>query len=133
MFTAVLIPLWIRPRGSEGFHSEAFIPLTIGALILLWCVRDFYVKGKGTLGPWDPPAHLVSTGLYKYSRNPMYIAVTLLLIGWAMGFRSQTLWVYAGVMAMMFHVRVVFFEERYLAKTHGEAFTRYKAKVPRWV
>lgn len=102
-------------------------------LLLLWCVRDFYVVGKGTLGPWDPPRNLVVTGLYRYSRNPMYIAVLLILIGWAMLYRMQNLWVYAAVVAVMFHVRVVFFEERYLAKTHGEAFTRYKAKVHRWV
>ncbi|MBA2687359.1 MAG: isoprenylcysteine carboxylmethyltransferase family protein [Gemmatimonadaceae bacterium] len=100
---------------------------------MLWCVRDFYVTGKGTLGPWDPPKNLVRTGLYKYSRNPMYIAVTLILIGWAMGFRSQGLWAYAAAMAVMFHIRVVFFEELYLAKMHGEEFTHYKAKVPRWI
>ena len=107
--------------------------MVLGALLLLWCVRDFYVTGRGTLAPWDPPKNLVATGLYKYSRNPMYIAVTLILIGWAMAFRSQTLWMYAAVVAVLFHIRVVFFEERFLRNTHGEAFTKYKAKVPRWI
>ena len=44
--------------------------LAIGLAILLWCVRDFYVSGKGTLAPWDPPKHLVTVGLYRYVRNP---------------------------------------------------------------
>jgi protein-S-isoprenylcysteine O-methyltransferase Ste14 len=102
-------------------------------ILLLWCVRDFYVVGKGTLGPWDPPRNLVVTGLYKLSRNPMYIAVVLILIGWAMVFRAQALWMYAAAVALAFHVRVVLFEERYLSRTHGEEFTRYKARVGRWV
>lgn len=100
---------------------------------MLWCVRDFYVMGKGTLGPWDPPKILVVSGLYKFSRNPMYIAVTIILIGWAMVFRSQSLWVYAAIIAFFFHLRVIFFEERFLAKAHGDQFVRYKAKVRRWV
>lgn len=101
--------------------------------MLLWCVRDFYVVGKGTLGPWDPPRNLVVTGFYKFSRNPMYVAVTLILIGWAMLFRSQALWTYAAIVAVMFHRRIVFFEERYLARAHGEEFSRYKTRVGRWV
>ena len=129
---AGLVPLWIRPRPAVDLHQEGFIALVIGLVLLLWCVRDFYVKGKGTLGPWDPPRNLVVTGLYRYSRNPMYIAVVLILVGWAMLFRAQSLWMYAGVVALLFHVRVLF-EERYLAKAHGESFARYKAKVRRWV
>ena len=44
-----------------------------GIGLLLWCVREFYVRGKGTLAPWDPPRHLVASGLYRISRNPMYL------------------------------------------------------------
>jgi protein-S-isoprenylcysteine O-methyltransferase Ste14 len=123
----------MRPRDGAVLHTEGFIALAIGAILLLWCVRDFYVMGKGTLGPWDPPRNLVVTGLYRYSRNPMYIAVVLILIGWAMLYREQSLWVYAAVVAAFFHLRVVAFEERYLAKTHGAAFASYKTKVGRWV
>ena len=54
-----------------------------GAIVLLWCVRDFYVSGKGTLAPWDPPEKLVVIGLYRYVRNPMYVGVLLLVFGWA--------------------------------------------------
>lgn len=130
---AGLVPFWIRPRSASDVHSEGFVALILGVVLLLWCVRDFYVVGKGTLGPWDPPRNLVMTGLYRLSRNPMYIAVVMILIGWAMMFRAQNLWVYAAAVALAFHVRVVLFEERYLAKTHGEEFTRYKARVGRWV
>jgi len=40
-----------------------------GAGVLLWCVRDFYVIGKGTLAPWDPPKRLVTVGLYRFAQN----------------------------------------------------------------
>ena len=72
----------------EGsFNALALVLLVPGITLLLWCVRDFFVTGKGTLAPWDPPRHLVSSGPYRFSRNPMYVGVSLMLLGWAMAFR----------------------------------------------
>jgi protein-S-isoprenylcysteine O-methyltransferase Ste14 len=75
----------------------------------------------------------VVVGLYRLSRNPMYVAVLVILAGWAIGFRSPLLWVYALVMLVVFHLRVVFGEEPWLARTHGEQWTQYRARVPRWL
>ena len=131
---AFLIPLAvIRAPTVPWTNALGFVPLIIGTLLLLWCVRDFYVAGKGTLAPWDPPKHLVTVGLYRRSRNPMYLAVTLILIGWAIGFRSTPLLGYAALMAAIFHLRVVYFEEPFLARTHGEDWTRYRSMVRRWL
>ena len=101
-------------------------------VLLFWCVRDFYVAGKGTLAPWAPPKRLVTQGLYRFSRNPMYLSVLLILAGWALMFSSRTLWVYAVVIAIAFHLRVVLGEEPWLAQTHGEEWTAYRSKVSRW-
>jgi len=95
--------------------------------LLLWCVRDFYLAGKGTLAPWDPPRHLVVVGLYRVSRNPTYLAVSLVLIGWAIGYRSGTLAAYALAVMVAFPLRVAFWEEPWLARTHQEQWTRYTA------
>jgi len=73
------------------------------------------------------------TGLYRFSRNPMYIAVGLVLFGWALGFHSWSLGIYALVVAVAFHLRVIFGEEPWLARTHGEKWMQYKRQVPRWV
>ena len=45
-------------------------PMAIGFALLIWCVRDFYVAGKGTLAPWDPPKRKVVVGLYRFVRKP---------------------------------------------------------------
>jgi protein-S-isoprenylcysteine O-methyltransferase Ste14 len=51
----------------------------------------------------------------------------------ALAFRSRALWIYALVVVIAFHLRVLFNEEPFLARTHGEAWQRYKARVPRWL
>ena len=132
---AFVVPLLLTWPGvrERSFHVIGLLPFLSGVVLLIWCVRDFYVAGKGTLAPWDPPRRLVVVGLYRISRNPMYVAVSLVLIGWAVGFGSRELWVYAAIMPFVFHARVVFGEEPWLAKTHGDEWERYKARVPRWL
>jgi protein-S-isoprenylcysteine O-methyltransferase Ste14 len=126
---ALLLP----PVSGRSFHAIGLGPLIGGLVLLLWCVRDLYVAGRGTLAPWDPPRQLVVGGLYRVSRNPMYVAVILVLVGWAVGFRSRTLAVYAVIVLASFHLRVVFGEEPWLARTYGDRWQRYAASVPRWL
>ena len=131
MVAYVLPLLFVEP--GHPFHRIGLIPLTAGTILLLWCVREFYVAGQGTLAPWTPPTHLVVSGPYRYSRNPMYVAVTIVLFGWAIAFRSRALTSYALVMMAVFYVRVVAFEEPWLAVTHGDGWVRYKTHAPRWL
>ena len=128
---AFLVPWSLRPPGAR-LHTAGVPLLCVGSLLLLWCVRDFYVTGRGSLAPWAPPERLVQVGLYRVSRNPMYIAVVLILAGWALAFASRTLWLYAVAVALGFHLRVVFGEEPWLARTHGAEWLAYRARVPRW-
>lgn len=107
--------------------------VAIGSTGLLWCVRDFYVSGKGTLAPWAPPSQLVVVGLYRYSRNPMYVAVSLILLGWAAAFQSSALLIYALAVMLAFQLRVVLGEEPWLAQRHGEAWQQYTTHVRRWL
>jgi protein-S-isoprenylcysteine O-methyltransferase Ste14 len=129
---AFVVPLLLIGHHDSAFNPLAVLPLGSGLLVLLWCVRDFYVRGRGTLAPWDPPQRLVTGGLYRYSRNPMYLGVLLLLFGWAAAFATRGHLTYAVVMAVVFHLRVVLFEEPWLADTHGAEWTRYRTDVNRW-
>lgn len=129
------IPLWlIDPRAEfQAFRVSAWPIVAVGLALLLWCVREFFVAGRGTLAPWSPPQHLVVSGPYRLSRSPMYVAVSLVLWGWALGFRSTVLAVYAIVVMIGFHLRVVMAEEPWLARTFGGEWTRYRARVRRWI
>jgi protein-S-isoprenylcysteine O-methyltransferase Ste14 len=128
---AFALPLWLaRGRPFQPIGLVALVPGLVG---LFWCVRDFYVKGKGTLAPWSPPKELVVVGLYRWSRNPMYVSVLLVLVGWALGFGSRTLWIYAAIVAVGFHLRVLLNEEPFLARTHGAAWETYRGRVRRWL
>jgi len=107
--------------------------MLIGIVLLLWCVRDFYVVGKGTLAPWDPPRHLVLIGLYRYVRNPMYLAVLILVSGWSIFLASPLLALYLVALAVAFHIRVVVNEEPYLNSRFGDEWVRYSTNVGRWI
>ena len=131
---AFAVPLLLlRPAGRTRLEPDGAIVLALGVVVLLACVREFHVAGKGTLAPWSPPKHLVTSGLYGFSRNPMYVGVLLVVSGWALGFRAGALGVYAAALAVAFHLRVVLGEEPWLARTHGEAWAQYRQRVPRWI
>jgi len=114
----------VDPWRIEGV-SIGYLFLGLGLFLLLWCVRDFYVSGKGTLAPWDPPRNLVIVGLYRYVRNPMYLSVPVILSGWVLLSGSMALFFYVFVIAVMFHLRVTLNEERWLAKIFPEAWAAY--------
>ena len=118
-----------RGRGWVGGWALA----AAGALLLIWCVRDFLVSGRGTLAPWDPPTRLVTVGMYRFVRNPMYVAVVTLVAGWAMAAGSRWLLAYVVALAVAFHLRVVLYEEPRLRREFGAQWEAYRASVGRWV
>lgn len=130
---AYLVPgTWVWLMGQELRWPYGLALIVLGTFGLLWCVRDFYVSGKGTLAPWAPPQALVVIGLYRYSRNPMYVCVLVVLLGWAISFGSVGLLVYALAVGVAFHLRVVRGEEPWLGRTHGAAWQQYTRRVRRW-
>jgi protein-S-isoprenylcysteine O-methyltransferase Ste14 len=132
---AGVIPAWLAARGTIEPDSWplAIGVMAVGGILLLWCVRDFLISGRGTLAPWDPPRRLVVVGLYRYMRNPMYLAVLTVLLGWALLCRSGTLAGYFCLFVMIFHGRVVLFEEPWLRRQFGAEWEGYSAVVPRWL
>jgi len=107
--------------------------IAIGAAVVLWCVRDFYVRGSGTLAPWNPPRSLVRSGLYRFTRNPMYVGILTALCGWATLFTSPLLGAWAALMAVVFHLRVLTYEEPWLRREFPEDWAAYSGEVPRWL
>jgi protein-S-isoprenylcysteine O-methyltransferase Ste14 len=132
---AFVVPLLLVTPSSRRAFVEPWgaVPLAAGMLVLALTVREFYVAGRGTLAPWAPPRTLVTSGLYRWSRNPMYVGVLLILAGWAIALRSWPLAAYAAIVAIAVHVRVLLHEEPFLARAHPDAWPAYRAGVPRWL
>jgi protein-S-isoprenylcysteine O-methyltransferase Ste14 len=115
------------------FRFIGLIPIAAGALLYLWCAWDFTFTGKGTPAPFDPPKEIVLRGLYRYVRNPMYVAASLVLIGEAILFESVLILVYAAIVFSFFHLWVIFYEEPTLRRKFGESYEKYCLKVSRWI
>jgi protein-S-isoprenylcysteine O-methyltransferase Ste14 len=135
----ILIPRWLlRSDWNRSFDIGALnltgLPLiALGAAALLWCFWDFATFGKGTPAPIDPPKVFVSRGLYRFVRNPMYVAIALILTGEALFFESWTLFVLAASVWLIQHLFVLLYEEPALKRKFGAEYEAYLKTVPRWV
>ncbi|MDY6916527.1 MAG: isoprenylcysteine carboxylmethyltransferase family protein [Chloroflexota bacterium] len=109
------------------------LPLALGAVFYVWTAGDFVVSGHGTPAPVDPPRILVSRGLYRLVRNPMYVGVCLALAGECILFGSPVLLGYSLLVWLLFHLFVVYYEEPHLRKQFGTPYEEYCRLVPRWV
>src|SRR5579864_9279859 len=105
----------------------AALPVTIDSFM------RFALQGGGTPAPIRPPEHLVVTGLYRYVRNPMYVAATTMIVGQALLFGSWRLIEYAAIVWLIAHLFVIVYEEPTLRKTYGAEYEHYSAAVPRWI
>src|SRR6185295_10232938 len=82
----------------------------------------FALQGLGTPAPIAPPENLVVTGLYRYVRNPMYVAVVAVILGQAMLFGDGRLVTYGGLLWLSFHGFVLAYEEPVLAESFGARY-----------
>src|SRR2546425_4842791 len=136
----VLIPYWLISSRASGILRDhqalrfLGLPLiVIGCAGLLWCIWEFFSEGRGTLAPVDPPKYLVVRGLYRYVRNPMYVAVVTTLTGEAIFFMSMPVLIEAGVFIILAHLFVTFYEEPALRRRFGDSYERYLQTVGRWI
>lgn len=107
--------------------------IAIGSALTVMCAVDFVLRGWGTAAPYDPPRRLVTGRLYTFVRNPMYLAGEAILLGESLAFRAPALLVWALVMALLWHLAVVFVEEPGLRRRFGPDYEAYAMQVPRWI
>jgi protein-S-isoprenylcysteine O-methyltransferase Ste14 len=132
----VYLPLWIaggRTAGPAGAVGLAFALFALGGAIYAWCVWDFASFGRGTPAPIDAPKQLVVRGLYRAIRNPMYVGVLCVVLGWALYYASAAIALYACVVWTVFHAFVRLYEEPHLSTEFGSEYERYCARVGRWL
>ncbi|HSL47247.1 MAG TPA: isoprenylcysteine carboxylmethyltransferase family protein [Anaerolineales bacterium] len=122
------------PKMETGFFAYLAFPFWIvGGVVLLWSFWNFLKQGRGTPAPIDPPKELVTTGFYRYVRNPMYVGVLAAIIGHFLWFGYWYLLIYALVVFAAFHTFVTYYEEQALKRKFGAAYEDYLRKVPRWI
>ncbi len=89
--------------------------------------------GKGTPSSYYSPKVLVTKGLYKVIRNPMYVGIILLIFGEGILFESSILFIYTIILWLIFHLWVVYYKESTLKKKFGIEYENYYKAVPRWI
>ncbi|MFN8166399.1 MAG: isoprenylcysteine carboxylmethyltransferase family protein [Bacteroidia bacterium] len=108
------------------------ILLLVGLFIMLHCIVFFAWQGKGTLSPADPTKKLVVAGLYKYSRNPMYVGVMLILIGETILFHSFGMLLNSILIFTAFSLFILKVEEPRLKRDFPDEYVAYLRQVKRW-
>ena len=133
---AVLVPLLLggdRTVAGGAWLGLAVCLFALGVALYVRAVWDFAVLGKGTPAPIDAPKRLVVRGIYRYSRNPLYIAMLTLIAGWAALFGTAVLVAYAAGLFVVYSLFIRFHEEPRLAREFGEEYAAYTQQVGRWL
>ena len=124
------VPAPILPRGL-GYGLGAVLIL-IAVWISLWGVRELRRAGTA-VNPRIPTTALVTTGPFRFSRNPLYVSLTLCYLGIAIAAQSLLALVLLPVVLVVMQYGVIYREERYLEDRFGADYVRYKEGVRRWI
>jgi protein-S-isoprenylcysteine O-methyltransferase Ste14 len=114
------------------------LAVAVGLIAVAFALVAFHVvafvrQGRGTPAPLLPPRRLVSRGLYRWIRNPMYLLYTVVIAGEALAYRSWALLATAVGFWLLAHLYVVHVEEKQLQRRFGEAYDEYRRRTPRWL
>lgn len=136
---AGVIPWWLTGwRVREPLLNGAptrvvgLLLIAVGAGVLVHAFVRFVVEGAGTPAPVAPAERLVVGGLYRYVRNPMYLAVVTTIVGQALLLGQPSLLRYALAVAVVFVVFVHLYEEPVLSRRFGAQYDAYRRAVPAW-
>jgi protein-S-isoprenylcysteine O-methyltransferase Ste14 len=134
---AALVPWLLTGWGVDRTYAWPWRALgwalvAAGAAVLVHAFRRFVTEGVGTPAPVAPTERLVVGGLYRYVRNPMYLAVAAVICGQALILGRPWLFAYAALFGAAVWSFVTFYEEPTLARRYGAQYDAYRAAVPGW-
>jgi protein-S-isoprenylcysteine O-methyltransferase Ste14 len=140
-FAAPCVMGGLIPWLLTGWEVHAWwLPLRIlgaaltvaGAAVVIAAFVRFVVEGVGTPAPVAPTRHLVVGGMYRYVRNPMYVAVTATVVGQGLFLGQPVLFAAAAVFAAAVAAFVYGYEEPTLQRQFGASYDAYRRAVPAW-
>jgi len=107
--------------------------VVLGGALFAAFLRGFLHEGRGTPSPVAPPRRLVVHGVFRFTRNPAYVASLAIVLGQGLLLGSAPILVWAAMLAVGFHQIVVTREEPTLCRRFGPAYDAYRRRVPRWI
>jgi protein-S-isoprenylcysteine O-methyltransferase Ste14 len=119
--------------GTSSFRLAGVLLIAAGLPVLLDSFARFALQGLGTPAPIFPTRHLVVSGLFRYVRNPMYVAVVSLILGQGLFFGSVRVLEYGVAVWVGFHLFVLSYEEPILRRSFAHEYEGFCANVPRWI
>jgi protein-S-isoprenylcysteine O-methyltransferase Ste14 len=130
---SLLTPRYGWAAGHPGFWNLlGLIPLAVGIAGSLRCLVLHFAQSDGALD-WEPDkSYLLTSDLYAFSRNPMYLFELTLLFGWVLVYGSIAVFIAFLVWWTWFSFFQIPSEERTIEAHFGEAYREYKNRVPRW-
>jgi protein-S-isoprenylcysteine O-methyltransferase Ste14 len=126
---------WIAPRPIASSHAGYWIGgvlLVSGVVLAIWGRRVMERAGTN-VNPTLPSTALVSAGPFAFSRNPLYVALTLVYVGLALLANALLVLVLIVPVLLILHYGVVRREERYLEAKFGDAYREYRSRVRRYL
>ncbi len=127
-----LLTGWRSTEPPALLRITGLLVVTAGVAALLHAFARFVLEGLGTPAPVAPTERLVVSGLYRYVRNPMYLAVGAVIVGQALALGRLVLVAYAAAFAVAVWVFVRRYEEPTLARRFGEEYEADRRAVPAW-
>ncbi len=135
----VAVPQALARGGAGPLFASRLLGLLGAALVVagVAVIADSFIRfaaqGRGTPAPIAPTETLVVSGLYRFVRNPIYIALLAVVIGQGLLLGSVAVLVYATALAIGFHLFVVVQEEPSLRRRFGPRYESYCREVRRWL
>ena len=128
---------WLLPLGALATMSLAWrlasgIPLVFAGVLLAAAGRRMLVRLGTNVSPLQPTTVLATSGVYKWTRNPLYTGGTLVMVGIALVFALDWLIMLIAPSVFILHFGVVRREEQYLERKFGDQYRQYKSQVPRY-
>lgn len=134
-FIFMNINLWLKLPEHSFLELKVLglFFILVGIMLFIYCSGLFFLLGKGTPAPIEPPKKLVVSGLYKYTRNPIYIGYFMILLGEFLFFGQFLLLIYFFLAIIGINIYVILHEEPILKKRFGKNYEDYLKKIPRWL
>lgn len=136
VLAGIAVQKLVRPLhipGDGALRVVAGIAVAIAGLSFVVSARALFFKTHQNPVPWTPSPALIASGPYRFTRNPMYVGITLLLIGVGTAVNVPWIPMFAPLALACVHVIAVRPEERYLADKFGVDYEAYRARVRRYL